>query len=180
MRRSFGIAIALALALVVSSLGLAARGDNGKGDDRRDTETIRLTASAFADKEFDVDPSDLSLGDYFVATEDLFRRAEKVGAAHAACTITRLEPATGTPETGAVQCVVSLVLPEGQITAQGARMFSLDAQEPPNFVLAITGGTGAYIGARGSVHIVDLNETDSRLTLELIRKPALKRDPNSW
>jgi hypothetical protein len=167
MRRSFVIAMALALALAVSGLALAARGDNGKG--KRHVQTIELTASGFADRDLDLDPPDLSLGDYFVVTEDLFRKGEKVGHDHATCAITRLEPRTGTPETGAVQCLATLVLPEGQITVQGVRTFALDAQEPPNFVVAVTGGTGAYKAARGSVHIVDINETDSRLTLELVR-----------
>ena len=169
MRRSFGIAIALALALVVSSLALAASGD-GKSGQRRDTpQTIQLTASSFATNDVFIDPPNLSLGDYFVATEDLFRKGKKVGHDHATCTLTRLEPKTGKPETGAVQCLITFMLPEGQITVQGVRTFALDAQEPPNFVLAITGGTGAYKAARGSVHIVDLNETDSRITLQLIR-----------
>ncbi len=168
MRRNFGIAVALALALVVGSLALAASGD-GKGNQRRNGQTIQLTASSFATNDVLVDPPDLSLGDYFVATEDLFRKGRKVGHDHATCTLTRLEPKTGNPQTGAVQCLVTLMLPEGQITTQGVRTFALDAQEPPNFVLAITGGTGAYKAARGSVHIVDLNATDSRLTVRLIR-----------
>jgi hypothetical protein len=42
-------------------------------------------------------------------------------------------------------------------------------RQPPRFTLAITGGTGAYNTARGQVRIVDLNATDSRLTLTLIR-----------
>jgi hypothetical protein len=104
-----------------------------------------------------------------VATEDLFRKGRKVGSDHATCTVTRLEPSTGTPEMGTLQCAVSLVLPDGQITGQGARMFDLVGQELPDFVLALTGGTGAYVGVGGSMHIVDLNETDSRLTLELVR-----------
>jgi hypothetical protein len=68
-----------------------------------------------------------------------------------------------------VQCLVTLLLPEGQITVQGVRTGSLTQQLPPPFVLAITGGTGAYKTAHGEVRIVDINATDSRLTLKLIR-----------
>ena len=168
MRRNFGLAIALALALAVSSVALAASGD-GKRSRTRHTQTIQLTASSFATNDVLVDPPNSRLGDYFVATEDLFRKGEKVGHDDATCTLTRLQPKTGKPETGAVQCLGTFMLPEGQITVQGVRTFAFDAQEPPNFVLAITGGTGAYKAARGTVHIVDLNETDSRITLELIR-----------
>lgn len=167
MRRKLTIAIALALALAASSLALAANG--GKSAHRRDAQTIQLRAASFADKDIDVEPPDLSLGDHFVITEDLFRNGRKVGHDDATCTITRLEPKTGTPQTAAVQCLATLVLPEGQITTQGTRIAHLDAQEPPRFVLAITGGTGAYKAARGTVRVVDLNETDSRLTVELIR-----------
>jgi hypothetical protein len=175
MRRNVGIAIAiavvLALALVVSNVTLAAGSDtakNAKADDRDHVQTIQLTATLFANKDFDLDPSGLSLGDYFVVTEDLFRQGKKVGTDHAICTITRLEPPTGTPKRGALQCVVTLVLPEGQITVQGVRTGSLSQQQPPRFTLAITGGTGAYKTAHGQVRIVDINATDSRLTLTLI------------
>ena len=68
-----------------------------------------------------------------------------------------------------MQCVATLALPEGQICVQGVRTGSLSAQQPPRFTLAITGGTGAYKTAHGQVRIVDLNATDSRLTLTLIR-----------
>jgi hypothetical protein len=169
MQRNVVIAIALPLALMASSLALAADGDNGKGAHSRDVQTVQLRASSFADKDFDVEPPDPSLGDHFVATEDLFRKGHKVGDDHATCTVTRIEPRTGAPETATVQCLVTLMLPEGQITAQGTRVADLDAQEPPRFVLAITGGTGAYNAAHGTLRVVDLNETDSLLTLELIR-----------
>ncbi len=176
MRRNLGIAIAIAvvfaLALVVSNFTLAAGSDtakNAKADDRDHVQTIQLTATLFANKDFDLDPSGLSLGDYFVVTENLFRQGKKVGTDHAVCTITRLEPPTGTPKRGALQCVVTLVLPEGQITVQGVRTGSLSQQQPPRFTLAITGGTGAYKTAHGQVRIVDISATDSRLTLTLIR-----------
>jgi hypothetical protein len=171
MRRNVGIAIAigLALALVVGNFTLAAGSDNAKGDARDHVQTIQLTATSFATKDIDLDPSDLSLGDYFVATEKLFRQGKKVGSDHAVCTLTRLEPPTGTPKRFAAQCLVTLVLPEGQITVQGVRTGSLSSQELPRFTLAITGGTGAYKTAHGQVRIVDLNATDSRLMLTLIR-----------
>jgi hypothetical protein len=103
-----------------------------------------------------------------VVTEDLFRQANKVGSDHAVCTLTRLEPPTGTLKRFACS-VATLVLPEGQITVQGVRTGSLTQPLPPPFVQAITGGTGAYQTAHGQVRIVDINATDSRLTLTLIR-----------
>jgi hypothetical protein len=139
------------------------------GGDRDQVQTIRLTATSFADKDIDLNSRGLSLGDYFVATENLFRQGTKVGTDHATCTLTRLEPPTGTPKRFAAQCLATLVLPEGQVTAQGVRTGALSQRQPPRFTLAITGGTGAYNTAHGQVRIVDLNATDSRLTLTLIR-----------
>ena len=173
MRRNLGTAIAiavvLALALVVSNFTLAAGGDTAKAEHRDHVQTIQLTATSLASQDIDVGPSGLSLGDYFVATENLFRQGKKVGTDHAVCTLTRLEPPTGTPKRFAAQCLATLVLPEGQITLQGVRTGSLSAQQPPRFTLAITGGTGTYKTAQGQVRIVDINATDSRLTLTLIR-----------
>jgi hypothetical protein len=171
MRRNLGAAIALAiplaLALVVSDFTLAA--GTGMGSDRGQVQTIRLTATSFAAKDVDLGPRGLSLGDYFVATENLFRQGTKAGTDHATCTLTRLEPRTGAPKRFAAQCLITLVLPDGQVTAQGVRTGALSQRQPPRFTLAITGGTGAYTTARGQVRIVDLNATDSRLTLTLIR-----------
>jgi hypothetical protein len=49
------------------------------------------------------------------------------------------------------------------------RFAARSQQQPPRSALAITGGTGASKTAHGQVRIVDLNATDSRLTLTLIR-----------
>ena len=173
MRRNFGvgiaIVIALALALVASNFTRAVGSSTGTGGDRDQVQTIRLTATSFAAKDVDLNPPGLSLGDSFVATENLFRQGNKAGTDHATCTLTRLEPPTGAPKRFAAQCLATLVLPEGQVTAQGVRTGALSQRQPPRFTLAITGGTGAYNTAHGQIRIVDLNATDSRLTLTLIR-----------
>src|SRR5215510_593440 len=94
-------------------------------------------------------PARAEPGDYFVASENLFRQGTKVGTDHATCTLTRFEPRTGAPKRLAAQCLVTLVLPEGQVTAQGVRTGALSQRQPPRFTLAITGGTGAYNAERG-------------------------------
>jgi len=158
----------LVMALVVSGLAIAAANGDPPGHGQSESRTITLTATGVADKDFDLRPRDLSLGDYFVATENLFRQRERVGSDHGICTITRLTPRTGTPEKATLQCVATFLLPEGQITVQGVRIAVLDQQQPPRFELAVTGGTGAYKTAQGSIRIVDINATDSQLTIHLI------------
>ena len=168
MRRILGIAIVLGAAVMASSLALAATGQ-GTSRHERHAQTIRLTASTFDSRDLDLGPTGPTLGDYFVVTEDLFRHGKKVGTDDGTCTITRIEPKKGTPKRGALTCATTFVLPQGQIAVYGTRSAELASQKPPNFVLAITGGTGVYRRARGTVHIVDLNESDSRVTLRLDR-----------
>jgi hypothetical protein len=50
---------------------------------------------------------------------------------------------------GVLQCVMTAQLADGQLTNQGR--LDLDPQAPPDLAFAVTGGTGAYEGVRGSV-----------------------------
>src|SRR3954447_23569372 len=168
MPRRFAASIVFAAAVAATTVAVAARGDDAAGEAQRQVETVRLSASSFADRDLDVRPRGLGLGDSFTASEDLFRDGRNAGHDDATCTITRLEPKGGDPETGALQCFVTLFLPEGQITAQGVRTARLASRAAPKFVLAVTGGTGAYRAARGTVRFVDLDATESRITARLV------------
>ena len=70
---------------------------------------------------------------------------------------------------GAGNCVATVSLAGGQITLQGLATFSLSATTNPPSDVAITGGTGAYEGASGHVHIEEVSESDSILTFHLQR-----------
>jgi hypothetical protein len=64
---------------------------------------------------------------------------------------------------GESQCVATARLGNGQITVQG-----LLAGEPETFVLPITGGSGAYLGAEGTVHVrTQVTPTKSIFTFRL-------------
>ncbi|MEU8516550.1 hypothetical protein AB0C76_33945 [Kitasatospora sp. NPDC048722] len=47
---------------------------------------------------------------------------------------------------------MTYTLPGGRITAQGMVFGNLDPGPPPSFDNAITGGTGDFDRARGSIH----------------------------
>ncbi|MFF0560564.1 hypothetical protein [Streptomyces sp. NPDC004266] len=95
--------------------------------------------------------SDLSLFDDPTRT--------KIGESHVVCTTTR----GGADE--AEQCVATYVLPDGQLTVQGMYFDYLD-QGP--FDNAITGGTGKYEKARGSVHSDPVQPGVRRFTIHLV------------
>ena len=67
---------------------------------------------------------------------------------------------------GRFQCLATLALPEGQLTAQGLATLTEAGGQP--VTLAITGGTGAYRTAHGQLRVVQVSETQGRYTLTVI------------
>jgi hypothetical protein len=72
---------------------------------------------------------------------------QRVGTTHGSCVATQAGRRSAT-----VVCTAVLVLRDGQIILQGAVTFAEDNQD---FTVAVTGGSGAYGGARGSATITD-------------------------
>lgn len=136
----------------------AAATDTGSAQARDKARIITVLAEVQQLSRFPVTPpvtpSSPSQGDQVVVRSDLFDEAHnKVGETHGTCTTTR----GGADE--AEQCVVTYVLPGGQLTVQGMYFNYLD-QGP--FDNAITGGTGKFEKARGSVHS-DTIATDPKI-----------------
>jgi hypothetical protein len=97
----------------------------------------------------DVPPHGLSLGDRDVGAVSLRRNGELFGRAMAVCTI-------NDASFRGQQCAFTLVLRKGQITVQGGGLDrNLPHAPPPSDadVFAVTGGTGIYAGANGTLTI---------------------------
>lgn len=160
MRRVIGIVL-LAVALAVGNFTLtsANASDNGDNDD-----VIRLLTKTVVDEFVDMHPhGDMpSPGDLLVFSDDVYWNGNKVGFLDGTCTFTRVEATAGR-----FNCTVTLTLPEGQITSQGAIRISLEEDFTGPFYLAITGGTGAYDEAQGQVRVRIVSETQTRLTVML-------------
>jgi hypothetical protein len=122
------------------------------GDDR---DKVRVLSTNTEEAFVDVGEPDFSLGDSFVFTSDLTKHGKKVGHTGVVCTVT----STAREES---QCVGTASLRRGQITIQG-----LLAGEPEVFEFAITGGTGAYEGAEGTLVVRELSDTQELLTFYL-------------
>ncbi|MGZ4591593.1 MAG: hypothetical protein ACXV3C_10060 [Actinomycetes bacterium] len=158
MRRILGV-IAFALLLVLGNLTLASATDSPSDHSR--TKTLRLTATPVDFASLDLGAPGDGIGDQIVATDDLTLHGKPAGQAHLACTLMRR---AGTAST--FQCSGVLVLPAGQIAAQGVPVFVDD--QPARFSLAVTGGTGAYRTAHGQLMTVELSPTERRITVELV------------
>jgi hypothetical protein len=62
-------------------------------------------------------------------------------------------------------CTVQVTLSDGTLTAQGTVSTTKPAKDTP---FAITGGTGAYNGARGSALVNDVSKNKSTVDITLI------------
>ncbi len=107
-------------------------------------------------------PAVLSQGDEMIVNDQLTLSHQVhggypiVGYDSGVCILTRLPNPSAT--TGAQKgpqtlenCDVSAVLKGGSLVAQGT--IPIASQQPQPSTLAIVGGTGAYEGARGTVHV---------------------------
>ncbi|WP_405829873.1 allene oxide cyclase barrel-like domain-containing protein [Streptomyces sp. NBC_00105] len=103
-------------------------------------------------------------GDRTVFRSELLDQDDKVvGETGGTCTTTRV--ALG----GAEECVVTYTLPGGQLTVQGMVFGHLNEGPPPSFDNAITGGTGEFDRARGSVHAETTGRGERCFTIDLYR-----------
>jgi hypothetical protein len=104
------------------------------------------------------------LGDTSVITEDVVAGDKKIGTSDLTCTMVRLDLAK---HFFAAECFNTTVLPGGQITSQG--YVTSDQIEKVPFEQAITGGTGAYAGARGVLTVDEAGDGPAHLTYSLLR-----------
>lgn len=163
-RLRLGVATGLALAATgvvltatSASSGPAGTHDGGSG------EVLRLVGKEVSSQLLDLGAADFSEGDQFVFTNDLFRGNTKVGEDGGLCVVSRL-----TQEGAATfECHGVNTLPGGQITVQGLVTYGPTEeikQDPYHF--AITGGTGKYRKARGTVRIKEGPE-EAQLTFRI-------------
>ncbi|MFJ3965596.1 hypothetical protein [Streptomyces sp. NPDC090036] len=108
---------------------------------------ITLTGKLAQQTRFPVNSGGPSQGDRTVVRSTLHDAAgNQVGETGGTCTTTRVA------EGGAEACYVTYVLPGGQLSVQGM-VFGIVPGPPGSFDNAITGGTGEFDRARGSVHV---------------------------
>jgi hypothetical protein len=165
MRRIASVT-ALALVLVGGSLTAASAATTNSSSDDRQTTTIHFIARTIDSALLDLGAQGLSLGDGAIFTDELFQDGKRLGEGHGVCTITRI---TGTAPSRTLtnQCLITAILPRGQITIQG-RLPSTEQGTSPPHSLAVTGGTGSYRTARGEVRVRQISNTENDITIRLI------------
>ncbi|MER6379204.1 allene oxide cyclase barrel-like domain-containing protein [Streptomyces sp. NPDC001118] len=107
----------------------------------------------------DVGAPGLSVGDEFVYADKLFRGGKQIGEDGSSCQVTKLHGSKIV-----TNCVLSVQLPDGQLTAQ-----SLWTKGSDTVRMAITGGTGAYRGATGELTCNDIQTPHETYRISLDR-----------
>ena len=143
------IALTTVLVLAGGGAALAARqpSEHNRGHSR--VQVLQVHRNAEQAVELDLDhsataakPAPDSIGDQHVVTADFYQGTEHVGFDGAVCTLVRAP--------SWFHCVATNNFAEGSLTVQ----FLGDFSSPGPYHFAITGGTGAYRGARGEVLFV--------------------------
>ncbi len=152
--RRASLAAAAALAAAGSSVAVL----SGPASGRTASYTIRVAQVERAFKFEDVAPrggptKPFTQGDAFVIGGQLLAGHKVVGTSNLVCTTT--QPG----RRGGNLCQGVLVLPRGEITFSGFNT----VRDVPVTTFALTGGTGAYAGARGT--LASENERNGRIPL---------------
>jgi hypothetical protein len=162
--------IAAVLAVLVAAAGATlafANGEGSSGDDNGEAKTFTVFTKIDQQNFVDLAPTDKpSLGDMIVfsTTVSETRGGDSIGSSGVVCTIVHVSDDLKTTTS---QCVATLSLSGGQITAQGL-VTTTEGQTSPPFDVAVTGGFGEFEGAGGHVTVEDLSETEERLTFHLL------------
>ena len=169
MRNKLKLAAMLAVLLAVTSGSLAFAGGGSHHDSDDKVHTLQVTLQHRGqDADLDLGATGPSIGGRFIFSGNLVRNGKGIGVGAGDCVIVLFRQGPdpeGEPEALTDQCVATLSLPKGQITAQGL----VDRTGPLPIRLAITGGTGAYRTAHGEVETSGPNDQgDERLTLRFI------------
>ena len=150
-RTIIGLVAAALLALaLVAAVALPSRAASSSA------KTLQLAAVTIQSTTLDLGAAGLSQGDASIVTRDLFLDGSKVGTSHLVSTVTLVAGADSQSQT-----VATFSLPDGQLTAQGL----VTASQTANRLAAITGGTGAYRHAGGTVTVTRTGPTTADITL---------------
>ena len=134
-----------ALAAAAAAAGIAVLPASGQDQPTTRTLTFVSTERAGDEKVVDVRPKGYSVGDSYLLSALLHRGGHVAGRIEAHCSLQD-------PTYHAQACTITAILADGQLTLQGA---GLDKKLPgvggTAEAYAVTGGTGAYVGAAGTM-----------------------------
>lgn len=151
--RRIGIGAAAGTVAVAGILASGAGNSRAADDPGPVGETLTFGSVAVQSIRLNVGPQVASVGDRLIFSHTLTSAEKTTGLSGVECALTSVTTSKPQgkqkPVTSArSHCIATIVLTDGQIAAQGLT----DLVEPAgNFELAVTGGTGRYTGAAGTM-----------------------------
>lgn len=106
----------------------------------------------------DLNQAGVSLGDMDVYSGNAIKDGRKVGRGGGSCQVTHVDGGNIT-----MQCFITMELEHGSVTMQ-----SLWTRGASPLDMAVTGGTGVYRNARGTVRFWDIATPNERARAEII------------
>jgi hypothetical protein len=159
MRAKAALTRFVAVLLITAAVG-------GCGADRSEVQTpaegrvevleLKVETDQYAAP--DLDRAGMSVGDMDVYSGNAMKDGRKVGHAGGSCQVTHIAG-----EKITTHCLITMQLERGALTVQ-----SLWVKGTSPLDMAITGGTGAYRDARGTVRFWDIATPSERLRAEIV------------
>ncbi|MEV0699535.1 dirigent protein [Saccharopolyspora sp. NPDC050389] len=156
-KKAFAVGGGLAAAGLLALSYLSVPETSAAADPAVRTEVIDLDVSNDQFVLTDVGEPGVSIGDEYVFSDELYQGGRQVGDDGGACQVTHVEGQEIT-----TNCVISVRLPDGQITAQTLWVRGTDS------LMAITGGTGKYRTARGEVEATDVQTLNEKVRITIV------------
>ncbi|WP_280358497.1 allene oxide cyclase barrel-like domain-containing protein [Nocardia otitidiscaviarum] len=126
---------------------------------KEQVEVIELQVQNTQYEALDLGPAGLSLGDMDVYSGNAIQDGRTVGQGGGSCQTLHIEG-----DRVLMQCVITMELERGSVTMQSTWTRGASPLD-----MAITGGTGEYRNARGTVRFWDIATPNERVRAEVIR-----------
>jgi hypothetical protein len=144
-----------ATALAASAAGVFAQSATAST-----SQSFKLTAKAVSGTNIDQGKTGFSTGDYEVHADSLWQSGKQIGWDAGTCLTNRVGGHTADQI-----CTFILHLSHGQIVATG--VVRSTESGPGTFTIAITGGTGRYDDARGSLSVTATDSNTVPMTVNV-------------
>ncbi|MFH8411387.1 hypothetical protein ACH4FX_42525 [Streptomyces sp. NPDC018019] len=149
-----------AISLATAVVGVCAVDSaDAETPERRHIEVLELKLQNDQYASTDLGPAGPSLGDMNVYSGTAIRDGRRAGRGGGTCQVVHIDG-----EGITTQCLISIELERGSLTMQ-----SLMVSGRSSLDMAITGGTGVYNNARGTVRYWDIATSKERLRAEILR-----------
>ncbi|WP_280382613.1 allene oxide cyclase barrel-like domain-containing protein [Nocardia wallacei] len=153
------VLLRLGAVTLIAAVACGCGTDDTENPAKEQVEVIELQVQNTQYEALDLGPAGLSLGDTDVYSGNAIRDGRKVGQGGGSCQTLHIDG-----DHVLMQCAITMELERGSVTMQSTWTRGASPLD-----MAITGGTGEYRNARGTVRFWDIATPNERVRAEVIR-----------